>query len=182
MRVVVDCTSICSVMVYQWCTLCTSVDFLSLQVCAHLRLFIKGSVSITDAFFTCSFRHFAHFPISALFKHDGNRNHYHYWYAVFQWADERFPTCLGHGKPCSLRTVVKQGPSNGRRFFCCPLRKNTCQFFEWAVGYGWCNPATNFSLLGPACVIHLARSVQLFPAYCYVRVAMYYLLIAHLCM
>lgn len=40
----------------------------------------------------------------------------------------------------------------------------------------------NFYLLGPACKIHLAQSVQLFPAYCCVHVAMYYLLIAHLCM
>ena len=53
-----------------------------------------------------------------------------------QWADENFPICPGHGKPAAFRTVMKQGPNNGRKFFSCPQPKNKqCQFFEWAVGY-----------------------------------------------
>ncbi|PVD34610.1 hypothetical protein C0Q70_05886 [Pomacea canaliculata] len=35
----------------------------------------------------------------------------------------------------ALKRVMKQGQNNGRRFFCCPLRKFSCSFFEWAIGY-----------------------------------------------
>ena len=55
---------------------------------------------------------------------------------LFQWADEKFPLCPGHGKPCTIRIVMKIGPNNGRKFFACKMPKNKqCKFFEWAEGY-----------------------------------------------
>ena len=57
---------------------------------------------------------------------------YNIFAASFQWADEKFPICEGHGKRAVLRTVLKQGPNNGRKFFACPLaKKKQCGFFEW---------------------------------------------------
>ena len=57
-------------------------------------------------------------------------------YLSFQWADTRFPLCPDHGKPCTIRTVLKVGPNNGRKFFACKMPKNKqCKFFEWAYGY-----------------------------------------------
>ena len=51
----------------------------------------------------------------------------------FQWADERFPICEGHGKPTTLRRVLKPGPTNGRHFFACSKGKDrACGFFQWA--------------------------------------------------
>ena len=57
-------------------------------------------------------------------------------HTVLQWADERFPQCEAHGKPCVLRTVLKEGANNGRRFFACsrPTKKQ-CQYFQWADQY-----------------------------------------------
>ena len=53
-----------------------------------------------------------------------------------QWADETFPVCEGHGKRCAIRTVLKEGPNNGRKFFACgQQKKNQCQFFQWADEY-----------------------------------------------
>lgn len=49
------------------------------------------------------------------------------------------PFCKAHGEPCVLRTVKKQGPNSGRRFYVCarPLGKPCdprarCDFFQWA--------------------------------------------------
>ncbi|KAJ6655330.1 hypothetical protein lerEdw1_005522 [Lerista edwardsae] len=49
------------------------------------------------------------------------------------------PQCKVHGEPCVLRTVKKQGPNRGRRFYVCgrPLGKPSdprarCDFFLWA--------------------------------------------------
>lgn len=49
------------------------------------------------------------------------------------------PVCKAHGEPCVLRTVKKQGPNCGRRFYVCarPLGKPSdprgrCDFFLWA--------------------------------------------------
>lgn len=57
-------------------------------------------------------------------------------FGVFQWADEKFPICPNHGKPAAFRTVMKEGPNNGRKFFACPLPKQKqCGFFEWAEGF-----------------------------------------------
>lgn len=54
----------------------------------------------------------------------------------FQWADESFPICPNHGKPAAFRTVMKEGPNNGRKFFACPLPKQKqCGYFEWAEGF-----------------------------------------------
>ncbi|XP_061470081.1 DNA-(apurinic or apyrimidinic site) endonuclease 2 isoform X2 [Rhineura floridana] len=51
----------------------------------------------------------------------------------------RAPHCKVHGEPCVLRTVKKQGPNCGRRFYVCarPLGKPSdprarCDFFLWA--------------------------------------------------
>ncbi|KAL8164278.1 UNVERIFIED_CONTAM: hypothetical protein K2H54_048479 [Gekko kuhli] len=51
----------------------------------------------------------------------------------------RPPHCKAHGEPCVLRTVKKQGPNCGRRFYVCarPLGKPSdprarCDFFLWA--------------------------------------------------
>uniref|UniRef100_A0ABM5FPY5 DNA-(apurinic or apyrimidinic site) endonuclease n=1 Tax=Pogona vitticeps TaxID=103695 RepID=A0ABM5FPY5_9SAUR len=51
----------------------------------------------------------------------------------------RPPCCKVHGEPCVLRTVKKQGPNCGRRFYVCarPLGKPSdprtrCDFFLWA--------------------------------------------------
>ncbi|KAJ7317495.1 hypothetical protein JRQ81_003657 [Phrynocephalus forsythii] len=51
----------------------------------------------------------------------------------------RPPPCKGHGEPCVLRTVKKQGPNCGRHFYVCarPLGKASdprarCDFFLWA--------------------------------------------------
>ena len=53
-----------------------------------------------------------------------------------QWADEDFPICEGHGKKAVIRTVMKLGSNNGRKFFACSAPKNKqCQFFQWAEGY-----------------------------------------------
>ncbi|XP_054859792.1 DNA-(apurinic or apyrimidinic site) endonuclease 2 [Eublepharis macularius] len=50
------------------------------------------------------------------------------------------PQCKVHGEPCVLRTVKKQGPNCGRRFYVCarPLGKPSdprarCNFFLWAT-------------------------------------------------
>ncbi|XP_048347027.1 DNA-(apurinic or apyrimidinic site) endonuclease 2 [Sphaerodactylus townsendi] len=52
----------------------------------------------------------------------------------------RPPQCKVHGEPCVLRTVKKQGPNSGRRFYVCarPLGKPSdprarCDFFLWAT-------------------------------------------------
>jgi hypothetical protein len=51
-------------------------------------------------------------------------------------ADNSFPLCAGHIKPCTIRTVMKQGQNNGQKFFTCSFPKNKqCGHFEWAVGY-----------------------------------------------
>ncbi|XP_053148688.1 DNA-(apurinic or apyrimidinic site) endonuclease 2 [Hemicordylus capensis] len=49
------------------------------------------------------------------------------------------PQCKSHGEPCVLRTVKKQGPNCGRRFYVCarPQGKPSdprarCDFFMWA--------------------------------------------------
>ena len=48
------------------------------------------------------------------------------------------PLCKGHRESCVLRTVKKEGPNNGRRFYVCarPQGAKTniearCQHFEW---------------------------------------------------
>ncbi|KAH3830093.1 hypothetical protein DPMN_103330, partial [Dreissena polymorpha] len=52
------------------------------------------------------------------------------------WADEQFPICAGHGKPCTIWTVMKIWPNDGRSFFTRKLHKNKqCKFSEWAEGY-----------------------------------------------
>ncbi|XP_060108903.1 DNA-(apurinic or apyrimidinic site) endonuclease 2 isoform X2 [Heteronotia binoei] len=52
----------------------------------------------------------------------------------------RPPCCKAHGEPCVLRTVKKQGPNCGRRFYVCarPLGKPSdprarCDFFLWVA-------------------------------------------------
>lgn len=44
------------------------------------------------------------------------------------------PRCRGHGRPCALRVVSKDGEDKGRRFFACPLPRGAqCAFFEVSV-------------------------------------------------
>lgn len=54
----------------------------------------------------------------------------------FEWADEVFPRCKQHPqRPTILRTVLKQGENNGRRFFVCHASLDNpqkCGFFQWA--------------------------------------------------
>ena len=53
---------------------------------------------------------------------------------LFEWADGKFPHCQ-HKRRSVLRTCLKPGPHNGRRFFCCPMPKaGQCNFFEWSAG------------------------------------------------
>ncbi|NXN28407.1 NEIL3 Endonuclease, partial [Nycticryphes semicollaris] len=43
------------------------------------------------------------------------------------------PRCRTHGRPCSLRVVRKEGENKGRRFYSCPLPRETrCHHFQWA--------------------------------------------------
>ena len=42
------------------------------------------------------------------------------------------PLC-GHGLPCAIRKVKKEGLNKDRLFFCCASNEgNRCRFFEWA--------------------------------------------------
>ncbi|KAB1257572.1 Endonuclease 8-like 3 [Camelus dromedarius] len=53
------------------------------------------------------------------------------------------PRCRGHGRPCILRVVRKDGENKGRHFYACPLpREAQCGFFEvrWAdLSFPFCN-------------------------------------------
>ncbi|XP_010951627.2 endonuclease 8-like 3 isoform X1 [Camelus bactrianus] len=51
------------------------------------------------------------------------------------------PRCHGHGRPCILRVVRKDGENKGRHFYACPLpREAQCGFFEWAdLSFPFCN-------------------------------------------
>jgi endonuclease VIII-like 3 len=53
----------------------------------------------------------------------------------FMWADEQFPLC-GHGRPSTMRRVLKPGENNGRFFFCCAssAKGEQCKLFQWAEG------------------------------------------------
>lgn len=43
------------------------------------------------------------------------------------------PSCVGHGEPCRVVEVRKEGPNQGRRFFACPRpREEQCKQFAWA--------------------------------------------------
>ncbi|NXV12423.1 NEIL3 Endonuclease, partial [Cepphus grylle] len=43
------------------------------------------------------------------------------------------PRCSGHGRLCSRRVVRKEGENTGRRFYTCPLPRETrCHHFQWA--------------------------------------------------
>ncbi|NXD26286.1 NEIL3 Endonuclease, partial [Spelaeornis formosus] len=45
----------------------------------------------------------------------------------------RHPRCSKHSCLCSLRIVRKDGENKGRRFYCCPLPRETrCDYFQWA--------------------------------------------------
>ena len=52
----------------------------------------------------------------------------------WQWGDvveSPKPMCH-HGLTCCVRKVKKDGPNQGRLFYCCPNDKeNSCGFFEW---------------------------------------------------
>ncbi|XP_008934811.1 PREDICTED: endonuclease 8-like 3 [Merops nubicus] len=56
------------------------------------------------------------------------------------WSRGR-PRCAGHGRPCSLRLVRKEGGNRGRRFYTCPLPRETrCDYFQWAdMNFPFCN-------------------------------------------
>lgn len=48
------------------------------------------------------------------------------------------PLCSGHHRAASLKTVSKQGPNFGKRFYCCSLpigpsssKSSRCNFFKW---------------------------------------------------
>ncbi|XP_063193197.1 endonuclease 8-like 3 isoform X1 [Chroicocephalus ridibundus] len=51
------------------------------------------------------------------------------------------PRCSSHGRPCSLRVVRKEGENKGRRFYTCPLPRETrCHHFQWAdLNFPFCN-------------------------------------------
>ncbi|NWW56481.1 NEIL3 Endonuclease, partial [Ifrita kowaldi] len=51
------------------------------------------------------------------------------------------PCCSKHTRPCSLRIVRKDGENKGRRFYCCPLPRETqCDYFQWAdLDFPFCN-------------------------------------------
>ena len=52
----------------------------------------------------------------------------------FEWGDEIIipkPLCQ-HGKPCKLQTARRENRNYGRKFLCCPEKKeNRCRFFRW---------------------------------------------------
>ncbi|CAM9683552.1 unnamed protein product, partial [Ascophyllum nodosum] len=43
------------------------------------------------------------------------------------------PLCPGHNEECVLRTTRKEGPNQGRQFYCCPRpdRSEQCSIFVW---------------------------------------------------
>ncbi|CAM9789806.1 unnamed protein product, partial [Discosporangium mesarthrocarpum] len=42
------------------------------------------------------------------------------------------PFCSGHNEPCALRTVRKEGPNQGREFYCCARAQGEqCEHFKW---------------------------------------------------
>src|SRR5690606_22679769 len=59
------------------------------------------------------------------------------WKAFF--AHGTVPKCTGHGLPCVKRKVRKEGPTQGREFYCCPKTsvgpsshpESRCNFFKW---------------------------------------------------
>ncbi len=55
----------------------------------------------------------------------------------FEWADEIIlpkPPCY-HNEACKSLAVTKEGPNEGKIFFCCPRKQNDgrCKFFQWAI-------------------------------------------------
>ena len=62
---------------------------------------------------------------------DANRCEY------FEWADEIIlpkPNCY-HNETCRSWIVKKEGSNIGKKFFCCPRKREAgkCKFFQWAI-------------------------------------------------
>lgn len=60
-----------------------------------------------------------------------------FWKNVLKGPDPP-PPCSGHGEPSVLRTVKKEGPNLGKKFYCCCRpeghknnAKARCSFFQW---------------------------------------------------
>jgi hypothetical protein len=45
--------------------------------------------------------------------------------------ETKAPTC-DHFQRCVLRSVNKEGPNKGKKFWSCPLDHGRCNFFQWA--------------------------------------------------
>lgn len=62
------------------------------------------------------------------------------WKRIQQKMKSSIPLCKGHGEPCVARSVKKEGPNNGRRFYSCARAQGpaanpeaNCGHFEWAT-------------------------------------------------
>lgn len=62
------------------------------------------------------------------------------WQRIQQLMQTSIPLCKGHKEPCVSRTVKKQGPNLGRRFYACARAEGpasnpeaNCGFFKWAT-------------------------------------------------
>ncbi|KAK8938905.1 hypothetical protein KSP39_PZI011306 [Platanthera zijinensis] len=62
------------------------------------------------------------------------------WKRIQQKMKSSIPLCKGHGEPCVARSVRKEGPNNGRRFYSCARAQGpaanpeaNCGHFEWAT-------------------------------------------------
>jgi hypothetical protein len=65
----------------------------------------------------------------------------------YNGADADTPNCQC-GKPSALRTVKKEGPNLGRRFFGCSV-KDGCSFFQWDDQPPGPPPARSFTSSAP---------------------------------
>lgn len=67
------------------------------------------------------------------------------WQKIQQKMKMSLPLCKGHGEPCVARSVKKEGPNIGRRFYVCARaqgpaanREANCGHFEWATKRSKC--------------------------------------------
>lgn len=63
------------------------------------------------------------------------------WKSLFGAQKKKLIKCTGHGEEAILRTVMKDGPNKGRKFYVCPRGKGEkndpeaqCNFFLWKDG------------------------------------------------
>lgn len=61
------------------------------------------------------------------------------WQRIQKKMKLSIPLCKGHGEPCVPRSVKKEGPNIGRKFYCCARAQGpaanpeaNCGHFEWA--------------------------------------------------